>query len=101
MPVLHIQYPEWPDHGVPEDTLAVREILKRMYHVPPELGPTIVHCRFFRITQLKLNFKIASCYVLQYLIVMFSFSVQALEELAHIVQFIIQFKGYLLVTCRL
>ncbi|MCD7461748.1 tyrosine protein phosphatase 1 [Datura stramonium] len=31
--VLHIQYPEWPDHGVPRDTLAVREILKRTYSV--------------------------------------------------------------------
>lgn len=42
--VLHIQYPEWPDHGVPRDTLAVREILKIMYHVPPSLGPIVVHC---------------------------------------------------------
>ncbi|KAJ4962723.1 hypothetical protein NE237_022662 [Protea cynaroides] len=42
--VLHIQYPEWPDHGVPRDTLAVREILKRIYHVPPNLGPIVVHC---------------------------------------------------------
>ncbi|XP_059454283.1 protein-tyrosine-phosphatase PTP1 [Corylus avellana] len=42
--VLHIQYPEWPDHGVPKDTIAVREILKRLYHVPPSLGPIVVHC---------------------------------------------------------
>ncbi|KAM0946320.1 putative protein-tyrosine-phosphatase [Dioscorea sansibarensis] len=42
--VLHIQYPEWPDHGVPEGTLAVREIFKRIYHVPPNLGPIAVHC---------------------------------------------------------
>ncbi|WCJ44106.1 protein tyrosine phosphatase 1 [Euphorbia peplus] len=42
--VLHIQYPEWPDHGVPKDTLAVREILKRLYEVPPSLGPIVVHC---------------------------------------------------------
>ncbi|KAJ7973955.1 protein-tyrosine-phosphatase PTP1 [Quillaja saponaria] len=42
--VLHIQYPEWPDHGVPEDTFAVREILKRMYHIPPNFGPIVVHC---------------------------------------------------------
>lgn len=27
--VLHIQYPEWPDHGVPKNTLAVRDIFKR------------------------------------------------------------------------
>nr|6KRW_A Chain A, Protein-tyrosine-phosphatase PTP1 [Arabidopsis thaliana] len=44
MSVLHIQYPEWPDHGVPKDTVAVREILKRLYQVPPSLGPIIVHC---------------------------------------------------------
>lgn len=42
--VLHIQYPEWPDHGVPKDTLAVRDILKRIYDVPPSLGPIVVHC---------------------------------------------------------
>jgi protein tyrosine phosphatase len=42
--VLHIQYPEWPDHGVPRDTLAVREILKRIYNVPPSMGPIVVHC---------------------------------------------------------
>ncbi|XP_058091247.1 protein-tyrosine-phosphatase PTP1 isoform X3 [Magnolia sinica] len=44
MSVFHIQYPEWPDHGVPEDTLAVRDILKRIYHLPPDLGPIVVHC---------------------------------------------------------
>ncbi|XVE60825.1 hypothetical protein DITRI_Ditri05aG0157800 [Diplodiscus trichospermus] len=42
--VLHIQYPEWPDHGVPSNTLAVREILKRVLQVPPSLGPIVVHC---------------------------------------------------------
>ncbi|KAI8002168.1 Protein-tyrosine-phosphatase PTP1 [Camellia lanceoleosa] len=42
--VLHIQYPEWPDHGVPKDSLAVREILKRTYSVSPTLGPIVVHC---------------------------------------------------------
>ncbi|KAL6010688.1 tyrosine protein phosphatase 1 [Asimina triloba] len=42
--VLHIQYPEWPDHGVPEDTRAVREILNRIYHLQPALGPIVVHC---------------------------------------------------------
>ncbi|WOK97357.1 protein-tyrosine-phosphatase PTP1 [Canna indica] len=42
LPVLHIQYPEWPDHGVPNNTALVREILKRMYHIPPTT--IIVHC---------------------------------------------------------
>ncbi|GMH21812.1 hypothetical protein Nepgr_023655 [Nepenthes gracilis] len=42
--VLHIQYPEWPDHGVPQNTSAVREILERTLHVSPSLGPIVVHC---------------------------------------------------------
>ncbi|KAL3845597.1 hypothetical protein ACJIZ3_003000 [Penstemon smallii] len=42
--VLHIQYPEWPDFGVPKDTTAVREIFKRTSDVPPSLGPIVVHC---------------------------------------------------------
>lgn len=46
MSVLHVQYPEWPDHGVPKDTLAVREIFKRISSVPPNVGPIVVHCRF-------------------------------------------------------
>lgn len=43
--VLHILYPEWPDHGVPQDTLAVREIWRRLCNVPPTAGPVVVHCR--------------------------------------------------------
>ncbi|EPS63074.1 hypothetical protein M569_11713, partial [Genlisea aurea] len=43
--VLHIQYPEWPDHGVPKDTAAVRDIFKRTSRVPPGCGgPIVVHC---------------------------------------------------------
>ncbi|KAH7832996.1 hypothetical protein Vadar_002183 [Vaccinium darrowii] len=42
--VLHIQYPGWPDQGVPKDTRSVCEILKRTYSVPPILGPIVVHC---------------------------------------------------------
>lgn len=44
MTVLHIHYPDWPDHGVPQDTVLVREILRRTYHIPANLGPIIVHC---------------------------------------------------------
>ncbi|OWM65750.1 hypothetical protein CDL15_Pgr015174 [Punica granatum] len=33
MSVLHIQYPDWPDHGVPTDTVAVREIFERICHI--------------------------------------------------------------------
>jgi protein tyrosine phosphatase len=42
--VLHIQYPEWPDHGVPEDTRTVREIFKTTHHIPATFGPIVVHC---------------------------------------------------------
>ncbi|KAL6515619.1 tyrosine protein phosphatase 1 [Orobanche hederae] len=42
--VLHVQYPEWPDFGVPYDTAAVREIFKRISVFPPNLGPIVVHC---------------------------------------------------------
>ena len=42
--VLHIQYPEWPDHGVPTNTLAIHKILKRTYNVSSILGPIVVHC---------------------------------------------------------
>ncbi|KAJ8431435.1 hypothetical protein Cgig2_014928 [Carnegiea gigantea] len=42
--VLHIQYPEWPDQGVPKDTFAMREIFKRTYCLSPGLAPVVVHC---------------------------------------------------------
>ncbi|PIN04662.1 Protein tyrosine phosphatase [Handroanthus impetiginosus] len=42
--VLHIQYLAWPDHGVPSDTIAVREIFKRVSPVPLTRGPIVVHC---------------------------------------------------------
>ncbi|XP_076895035.1 protein-tyrosine-phosphatase PTP1-like [Bidens hawaiensis] len=44
LPVFHIQYPEWPDHGVPYDTLAVRDIFRRLSHIPSSKGPIVVHC---------------------------------------------------------
>ena len=57
MSVLHIQYPEWPDHGVPGDSMAVREIFKRVHHIPPTIGPIVVHCRFISYIQnIALNF---------------------------------------------
>ncbi|KAJ4766313.1 Tyrosine phosphatase [Rhynchospora pubera] len=44
LPVLHIEYPEWPDHGKPGSPDVVREILRRLYHVPSDVGPIVVHC---------------------------------------------------------
>ncbi|KAJ3671653.1 hypothetical protein LUZ60_007732 [Juncus effusus] len=42
--VLHVEYPEWPDHGVPKYTVPVRDILRRLYQVPNDAGPIVVHC---------------------------------------------------------
>lgn len=96
MAVLHIQYPEWPDHGVPNDTLAVREMLKRLYHLPPDLGPIVVHCRYI----------LCSSWYIQIVLVhfiwgYFTSSVQVLEEPEHIAHFITQFREFLLETCLL
>ncbi|KAL6905547.1 hypothetical protein ACP4OV_003148 [Aristida adscensionis] len=41
--VLHIEYPDWPDHGVPDNTDAVRQIWKRVHHIPRE-HPIVAHC---------------------------------------------------------
>uniref|UniRef100_A0A0A9EGI4 protein-tyrosine-phosphatase n=1 Tax=Arundo donax TaxID=35708 RepID=A0A0A9EGI4_ARUDO len=41
--VLHIEYPDWPDHGVPTNTDAVRQIWKRVHHIPRE-HPIVAHC---------------------------------------------------------
>ncbi|CAN6339826.1 unnamed protein product [Urochloa humidicola] len=41
--VLHIEYPGWPDHGVPTNTDAVRQIWKRLHHIPTK-HPIVVHC---------------------------------------------------------
>ncbi|TVU51209.1 hypothetical protein EJB05_02619, partial [Eragrostis curvula] len=41
--VLHIEYPDWPDHGVPTNTGAVRQIWKRVHHIPRE-HPMVIHC---------------------------------------------------------
>ncbi|PNT65362.1 protein-tyrosine-phosphatase PTP1 [Brachypodium distachyon] len=41
--VLHIEYPDWPDHGVPTSTDAVRQIRKRLHNVREE-HPIVVHC---------------------------------------------------------
>ncbi|RDX86819.1 Protein-tyrosine-phosphatase PTP1, partial [Mucuna pruriens] len=43
--VLHIHHSKWPDHGVPDDTSPVRDIFKRLFHLQPNLGPIVVHCR--------------------------------------------------------
>ncbi|KAL6658302.1 hypothetical protein ACP70R_003888 [Stipagrostis hirtigluma subsp. patula] len=43
--VLHIEYPDWPDHDVPDgnDTSTVRRIIKRLQRIPRE-PPIVVHC---------------------------------------------------------
>ncbi|KAL6563976.1 tyrosine protein phosphatase 1 [Orobanche hederae] len=35
---------DWPDHGVPNDTAAVRDIFRITSAIPASLGPIVVHC---------------------------------------------------------
>ncbi|XP_062197763.1 protein-tyrosine-phosphatase PTP1-like, partial [Phragmites australis] len=42
-PLLHIEHSEWPDHGVPNSSTAVRQILKRLNYIPRE-HPIVAHC---------------------------------------------------------
>nr|XP_043609583.1 protein-tyrosine-phosphatase PTP1-like [Erigeron canadensis] len=44
LPVLHIHYPKWPDMGVPKETNVVREIFRRLCHLPSTQVPIVVHC---------------------------------------------------------
>lgn len=43
IPVLHMQL-DWPDYGIPSSTLAVREMFRKLYKVPTNFGPVVVHC---------------------------------------------------------
>ncbi|GKB02037.1 protein-tyrosine-phosphatase PTP1, partial [Tanacetum coccineum] len=43
-PVLHIFFPDWPDNGAPRETLAVREIYRRLNNMPSSQVPVVVHC---------------------------------------------------------
>ncbi|KAL6870838.1 hypothetical protein ACP4OV_014686 [Aristida adscensionis] len=40
--VLHIEYPEWVQYGVPCDSVAVGKILSRLYYIP-KTHPIVVH----------------------------------------------------------
>lgn len=44
VPVLHIQYLDWPDNGIPASTVSVQEMFKILYRIPPNFGPYVVHC---------------------------------------------------------
>ncbi|XP_062182022.1 protein-tyrosine-phosphatase PTP1-like, partial [Phragmites australis] len=41
--LLHIEHSEWPDHGVPNNSTAVRQIIKRLKYIPRE-HPIVAHC---------------------------------------------------------
>ncbi|TVU26152.1 hypothetical protein EJB05_28688, partial [Eragrostis curvula] len=41
--LLHIEHSEWPDHGVPNGSTAIRQILKRLYYISRE-QPIVAHC---------------------------------------------------------
>ncbi|PUZ43946.1 hypothetical protein GQ55_8G048100 [Panicum hallii var. hallii] len=41
--LLHIRYSDWPDHGVPDDSTAIRQIINRLYPIPRD-HPIVAHC---------------------------------------------------------
>ncbi len=43
--VVHYEYLDWPDFSTPPSTLAVRELVRALYSIPPQAGPFVVHCR--------------------------------------------------------
>ncbi|CAK9208557.1 unnamed protein product [Sphagnum jensenii] len=42
--VVHYEYLDWPDFSTPPSTLAVRELVRALYSIPPQAGPFVVHC---------------------------------------------------------
>ncbi|KAG0578237.1 hypothetical protein M758_4G007400 [Ceratodon purpureus] len=42
--VLHYEYLEWPDYYVPFSTRSVRELIRALFNIPPQVGPFVVHC---------------------------------------------------------
>lgn len=59
--IKHVQYIEWPDHGIPESTNLFLEVVQIINQSNPNRKPVIVHCRFilnFFFLELQFNFKI-------------------------------------------
>ncbi|KAL6564640.1 tyrosine protein phosphatase 1 [Orobanche minor] len=56
--VLHILYLDWPDHGVSNDTVAVRDIFRITSAIPASLGPIVVHSMLVSVVELG---RIVSC----------------------------------------
>ena len=44
--MLHYEYLEWPDYYVPFSTRSVRELIRALFNIPPQVGPFVVHCRY-------------------------------------------------------
>jgi len=42
--ITQFQYREWPDHGLPENTIHFRELLKHVDKENKCQGPVIIHC---------------------------------------------------------
>lgn len=44
--LIHLEFRDWPDFGVPSSTAPVREMMKSLHCVPANAGPYVVHCRY-------------------------------------------------------
>jgi len=42
--VMHFQYMDWPDHGLPESAEAFREVLHSVDNIRTDKAPIVVHC---------------------------------------------------------
>ncbi|CAM6109969.1 unnamed protein product [Calypogeia fissa] len=42
--LIHLEFRDWPDFGVPSSTAPVREMIRSLHWIPANAGPYIVHC---------------------------------------------------------
>lgn len=42
--LMHLEFRDWPDFGVPSSTAPVRDMIRSLLWIPANAGPHIVHC---------------------------------------------------------